>query len=188
MRFGWFELNSVGTKLTGAAANHARHAASCAPIHSLACTCRGFNHAECNRSFGCYSCQECCPLNARRAVPTKEPAFQPHEVTVNGKLIDLLAITEEEFREQFRGSPVKRAKWRGLMRNLRTAMVAEALRRIGENRSIIKTPKWNLCRHLDSRCCPFSAKHLLQISSCYVMCSFQVVLLGGKLDATGLPG
>jgi epoxyqueuosine reductase QueG len=29
---------------------------------------------------------------------------------------------EEEFREKFKESPVKRAKWRGLMRNAAAAM------------------------------------------------------------------
>jgi epoxyqueuosine reductase len=31
-------------------------------------------------------------------------------------------MTEEEFREKFKGSPVKRAKWRGLMRNAAAAL------------------------------------------------------------------
>ncbi len=34
------------------------------------------------------------------------------------KLADLLEMTEEEFREKFRKSRVKRAKWRGLVRNV----------------------------------------------------------------------
>jgi epoxyqueuosine reductase len=29
----------------------------------------------------------------------------------------LASLSELEFREKFRGSPIKRAKWRGLMRN-----------------------------------------------------------------------
>ena len=33
------------------------------------------------------------------------------------KLARLAAMTESEFREAFRGSPLKRAKWRGLVRN-----------------------------------------------------------------------
>jgi epoxyqueuosine reductase len=31
-------------------------------------------------------------------------------------------MTEDEFREKFKGSPVKRAKWRGLMRNVAAAL------------------------------------------------------------------
>lgn len=33
-------------------------------------------------------------------------------------------MTEEEFRAKFRGSPVKRAKWRGLMRNVAATLVS----------------------------------------------------------------
>jgi epoxyqueuosine reductase len=34
---------------------------------------------------------------------------------------ELALLSEEEFREQFRGSAVKRAKWRGLLRNVAAA-------------------------------------------------------------------
>jgi epoxyqueuosine reductase len=43
-------------------------------------------------------------------------------VTIGPKLVELLEMTEEEFREKFRGSPVKRAKWRGLIRNVGAAL------------------------------------------------------------------
>ena len=33
------------------------------------------------------------------------------------ELESLAALTEEKFRQLFRGSPVKRTKWRGLIRN-----------------------------------------------------------------------
>ena len=69
------------------------------------------------RVFGCDICQEVCPFNIRRASPTSEPAFQSREITLNSTVADLLLLTEEEFRTQFKGSPVKRAKHRGLIRN-----------------------------------------------------------------------
>jgi epoxyqueuosine reductase len=75
-----------------------------------------------NRVFGCDICQEVCPFNERRAAPTEEPAFQPRPATQTPKLVDLLEMTEEEFREKFKGSPVKRAKWRGLVRNAQAAL------------------------------------------------------------------
>lgn len=33
-------------------------------------------------------------------------------------------MTQEEFREKFKGSSVKRAKWRGLLRNVAAALSA----------------------------------------------------------------
>ena len=77
-----------------------------------------------NRIYGCDICQEVCPFNERRATPTDEPAFQPRPATTGRKLIDLLLLTEEEFWEQFKGSPVKRAKRRGLARNAAVALGA----------------------------------------------------------------
>jgi epoxyqueuosine reductase len=40
----------------------------------------------------------------------------------------LISLTEEEFREVFRGSPIKRAKWRGLVRNACIAIGNSGLR------------------------------------------------------------
>jgi epoxyqueuosine reductase len=75
-----------------------------------------------SRIFGCDICQEVCPFNVRRSQPTDEPAFQPRAVTAASRMSDLLSMTEEEFREQFKGSPVKRAKRRGLLRNVAAAL------------------------------------------------------------------
>jgi epoxyqueuosine reductase len=66
--------------------------------------------------FGCDICQDVCPWN-RTAPVTPLPAFQPRERLVAPELEWLLSLGVEEFRRVFRGSPVKRAKWRGLIRN-----------------------------------------------------------------------
>jgi epoxyqueuosine reductase len=66
--------------------------------------------------FGCDICQDVCPWN-RKAPATDKPEFQPREGLVNPALAWLAEIGEEEFREKFRGSPVKRAKRSGLRRN-----------------------------------------------------------------------
>jgi epoxyqueuosine reductase len=66
--------------------------------------------------FGCDICQDVCPWN-RKAPATNKPEFQPREGFVNPALAWLSEISEEEFREVFRGSPVKRAKRNGLRRN-----------------------------------------------------------------------
>lgn len=75
-----------------------------------------------NRIFGCDICQEVCPFCLKFSRPTSEPAFQPREITSHARLTDLLLLSEEQFREKFRKSPVKRAKRRGLLRNVATAL------------------------------------------------------------------
>jgi epoxyqueuosine reductase len=71
--------------------------------------------------FGCDICQDVCPWN-RKAPATNADAFQPREGLVNPALAWLAEITEEEFREKFRGSPIRRAKRSGLRRNAVIAM------------------------------------------------------------------
>ena len=74
-----------------------------------------------NHIFGCDICQEVCPYNVK-AQPTSEPAYAPREGLHVPDLIGLLALTEEEFRRRFRGSPIRRAKRRGLLRNVAVAL------------------------------------------------------------------
>ena len=76
------------------------------------------------RIYGCDICQEVCPFNIRRSAPTSEPAFQPREITISSRLTDILLLSEEEYRDKFKGSPVKRAKRRGLLRNAAVALAA----------------------------------------------------------------
>ena len=81
--------------------------------------------------FGCDICQDVCPVN-RKALPTQEPAFQTGEHGFTAlDLLPLLSITEEEFRERFANSPIKRAKRAGMLRN-----VCVALGNIGDSRAI----------------------------------------------------
>lgn len=75
-----------------------------------------------NRIFGCDICQEVCPFNIRFSRPTGEEAFQPRSITIHSTLGKLMSLSEEEFREAFRNSPVKRAKRRGLLRNVAAAL------------------------------------------------------------------
>ena len=69
-----------------------------------------------NTIFGCDICQDVCPWN-RKAPATDKPEFQPREGLVNPALDWLAEISEEDFRQKFRGSPIKRAKRNGLRRN-----------------------------------------------------------------------
>ena len=70
--------------------------------------------------FGCDICQDVCPVNVKAAY-TKEQAFQKNRFP-SMDLVALLEITEDEFRERFRHSPVKRAKRVGLQRNACVAL------------------------------------------------------------------
>ena len=72
--------------------------------------------------FGCDVCQEVCPYNASgRGRPRGWPEFEPRQGT-RVDLEALLAIDDDTFRETFRGSPIKRAKRRGLARNAAIAL------------------------------------------------------------------
>jgi epoxyqueuosine reductase len=66
--------------------------------------------------FGCDVCQEVCPWN-RKAPTATEPAFQPAADLVAVDLVELLTLSEAEFRHRFRNTPLMRAKRRGLLRN-----------------------------------------------------------------------
>jgi epoxyqueuosine reductase len=66
--------------------------------------------------FGCDICQDVCPWN-RKTPASDRPEFQPREGLVNPALAWLAEMSEEEFREKFRGSPIKRTKRYGLRRN-----------------------------------------------------------------------
>ena len=71
--------------------------------------------------FGCDICQDVCPWN--RKAPTSTAAeFEPRPGLMNPALAWLAEMTAEEFRETFRGSPVRRAKRSGLRRNAALAM------------------------------------------------------------------
>ncbi len=75
-----------------------------------------------NRIFGCDICQEVCPYNRRFAIPTDEPAFRAALDRMAPSLLDLIALDDEEFRRRFKGSPIKRTKRRGLLRNVAVAL------------------------------------------------------------------
>jgi epoxyqueuosine reductase len=66
--------------------------------------------------FGCDICQDVCPWN-RKAPATTVPEFSPREGLMNPALDWLAELSVDEFRETFRGSPIRRAKRSGLRRN-----------------------------------------------------------------------
>jgi epoxyqueuosine reductase len=74
-----------------------------------------------NRIYGCDICQEVCPWN-RFATPSAEEAFLAREGLDGPSLIEWMTMTQEEFSARFKGSPIKRAKRRGLLRNVAVAL------------------------------------------------------------------
>jgi len=71
--------------------------------------------------FGCDICQDVCPWNRRRR-KQGGAAFEPRAGALGPELAELAALDEDAFRERFRRSPLKRAKRRGLLRNVAVAI------------------------------------------------------------------
>ena len=74
-----------------------------------------------NLIFGCDICQEVCPWNSK-AASSLEKGFQPRKGNLLPKLISLMNMTQEEFNRRFKGSPIKRSKRRGFLRNVAVAL------------------------------------------------------------------
>jgi epoxyqueuosine reductase len=78
-----------------------------------------FRKAIGNRIYGCDDCQIVCPWNSY-AVKTDEPSFKQVDGTF--LLTELILLDDDEFRRRFKGSPIKRIKRRGLLRNVAVAL------------------------------------------------------------------
>ena len=75
--------------------------------------------------FGCDICQDVCPWNERslRRTPiVMDAELAPRDELVNPALEALAAMSEAEFEAQFNGSPLRRAGFNGLRRNIAIAM------------------------------------------------------------------
>jgi epoxyqueuosine reductase len=100
--------------------------------------------------FGCDICQDVCPWN-RKAPATNADQFQPRPELVNPALDWLAEISVDEFRSEFRRSPIKRAKRDGIRRNAAIAMgnsgegkFLPALKRLSqdENPAVAESARW----------------------------------------------
>lgn len=108
--------------------------------------------------FGCDICQDVCPWNRRRR-KRGGPAFEPRAGALAPDLGELAALDEAGFRERFRRSPLKRARRRGVLRNVALAIAnaggaaerrrLEALARDADP-LVAEHARWGLAR-LDAR-------------------------------------
>lgn len=71
-----------------------------------------------NWMFGCDVCQDVCPWN-RFSNPTTKTEFKPIPEVLNFSTKDWEELSEESFKSIFRNSPIKRAKYKGIKRNLK---------------------------------------------------------------------
>jgi epoxyqueuosine reductase len=78
--------------------------------------------------FGCDICQDVCPWN-RKATFVADPQLEPRPELVNPLLDWLAAMDQAEFESRFNGSPVRRAGFDGLRRNIAIAMGNSGLKR-----------------------------------------------------------
>jgi epoxyqueuosine reductase len=81
----------------------------------------GLREKMSNNIFGCDICQDVCPWNRKASVSRYEP-FQPRNPSYEPDLVYLSQLSVEEFRNVFKNSAVKRAKRKGLIRNVMVAM------------------------------------------------------------------
>lgn len=90
-----------------------------------------------NRIYGCDDCQLVCPFN-KFSSDTTEKDFAPRHGLDAPSLIGLFEWTEDEFKQRFEGSPIRRIGYDCWMRNIAVALgnapTSEALLRALKNR------------------------------------------------------
>jgi epoxyqueuosine reductase len=89
--------------------------------------------------FGCDICQDVCPWN-RKAPISADPELQARPELVNPALDWLAELDQENFGRLFFGSPIKRAKFEGLRRNIAIAMGNSRSRRF-----LPRLQEWKQC-------------------------------------------
>jgi epoxyqueuosine reductase len=108
--------------------------------------------------FGCDICQDVCPWNNRlnrKAPIATDVSMEARPELINPSLGWLAQLSEEEFGRVFYGSPVKRAKYAGLRRNVAIAMGNSGQSGFipqletwasGEDEVLAETARWALAR------------------------------------------
>ena len=72
-----------------------------------------------NWIYGCDICQEVCPWSIKFSQETLEPSFTQRSILSEKTLDDWEAISEDDFKEIFKNSAIKRTKFSGFMRNIK---------------------------------------------------------------------
>jgi epoxyqueuosine reductase len=113
--------------------------------------------------FGCDICQDVCPWNRKAPLQVAQLGAD-RELEVRAELVNplldwLAAMDEAEFERQFNGSPVRRAGFEGLRRN-----VAIAMGNSGQARFAPWLVRWAEATDLGLRSAARWAKSRLQIT------------------------
>jgi epoxyqueuosine reductase len=80
--------------------------------------------------FGCDVCQQVCPWNLKFSTVSHQPAednlysnpWDPRPGVPPESLVDEMILTPQEFNRKYKGSPIKRTKRRGYLRNIAVAL------------------------------------------------------------------
>jgi epoxyqueuosine reductase len=91
--------------------------------------------------FGCDICQDVCPWN-RKAPIGADSELAAREELVNPALVWLSSLDAQSFEHTFKGSPVRRAQYNGLRRNVAIAMGNEIAAGHEEARDIERLRTW----------------------------------------------
>jgi epoxyqueuosine reductase len=70
--------------------------------------------------FGCDICQDVCPYNGNK-IFTEDENFFPRPELLNKNYDEFEILNEEEYNKFFEGTPIRRAKYKGFIRNIKKA-------------------------------------------------------------------